>query len=135
MWWNIFLSFEFWIGYTVGFVIALVCAWIVSAISYPYGVVTLKTYGDIDAIANTVRQALEELMRKYGNSPDTMYVTVNPTLNGREYLFRYVIVNYINDVKVYPTYNYSNNKEVMIYIQGLDRWEIKMWLKKSLKAS
>jgi hypothetical protein len=29
-----------------------------------------------------------------------------------------------------PSYRYAREKEVMIYIEGLERWKIKGWLKK-----
>jgi len=134
MWWSVFLSFEFWIGYMVGYVIAFVFAWIIDTISDPYGVVVLKVNGDVDSIAETVRQKLEELMRKHGNNPENMDVAVYPVSPGKDYIFKRVLLKYYNKIGVYSTYNYPENKEVKIYIEGLDRWKIKRELKKVLKS-
>lgn len=138
MWWGIFLSFKFWIGYIVGYmvgyVIALVYAWIVNTRDDPHGIVVLNVNGDVDSIAETVRQKLEELMRKHGNNPENMDVEAYPGSYGKDYVFKWVLLKYYNRIGVYPTYNYSKNKEVKIYIEGLDRWKIKRELKKALKA-
>ena len=134
MWWSVFLSFEFWIGYMVGYVIAFVFAWIIDTISDPHGVVVLKVNGDVDSIAETVRQKLEELMKKYGNNPKNMDVEVYPISPGKDYIFKWVLLKYYNKIGVYSTYNYPENKEVKIYIEGLDRWKIKRELKKALKS-
>jgi len=118
----------------VGYVIAFVFAWIIDTISDPYGVVVLKVNGDVDSIAETVRQKLEELMRKHGNNPENMDVAVYPVSPGKDYIFKRVLLKYYNKIGVYSTYNYPENKEVKIYIEGLDRWKIKRELKKVLKS-
>jgi 2-hydroxy-3-keto-5-methylthiopentenyl-1-phosphate phosphatase len=117
----------------VGYVIAFVLAWIVNVISDPHGVVVLKVNGDVDGIAETVRQKLEELMRKYGNNPKNMDVEVYSISPGKDYVFKWVLLKYYNKIWVYSTYKYPENKEVKIYIEGLDRWKIKRELKKALK--
>ena len=134
MWWSIFLSNRFWTGVLLGLSLGIIYANILVELSDPYRSTTLTIHGDVDAIAKNVRELLERLMERYGNSPSIMDVASYSTLDGKEYIFKSVILKHYNRVDVYPTYNYSKSKEVKIYIEGLDRWKIKKEMKKALKA-
>ena len=63
-----------------------------------------------------------------------MDVEVYPISPGKDYIFKWVLLKHYNRIGVYSTYNYPENKEVKIYIEGLDRWKIKRELKKALKS-
>jgi len=126
-WWSIFTTWDFWLGYMIGFSLATAIAGILNERSNPYGGTILHSFGDVDLVAQRVEKALFELTNWVNKEVRKSILDNNQTVN--EYVF-YPVLNHVNVVYVYPSYRYTREREVMIYIEGLERWKIKRWLKK-----
>jgi hypothetical protein len=126
-WWSIFTTWGFWVGYIVGFSLATAIAEILNERSNPYGGTILHSFGDVDVVAQRVEKALSELTKWIDKEVRKNVLDNNQTVN--EYVY-YPVLKHVNVVHVYPSYRYTREKEVMIYIEGLERWKIKRYLKK-----
>ena len=126
-WWTIFTTWDFWVGYIVGFLLATAIAGILDRMNNPYIGTILHSFGDVDLVAQRVEKALSELTNWLDKEVRTTVLDNNQTVN--EYVF-YSVLNHVNVVHVYPSYRYTREKEVMIYIEGLERGKIRRWLKK-----
>ena len=126
-WWTIFTTWDFWVGYIVGFLLATAIAGILDRMNNPYIGTILHSFGDVDLVAQRVEKALSELTNWLDKEVRKSILDNNQTVN--EYVF-YPVLNHVNVVHVYPSYRYTREKEVMIYIEGLERGKVKMWLKK-----
>ena len=126
-WWSIFTAWDFWVGYIVGFLLATLIAGILDRINNPYIGTILHSFGDVDLVAQRVEKALSELTNWLDKEVRKTVLDNNQVVN--EYVF-YPVLNHVNVVHVYPSYRYTREKEVMIYIEGLERGKVKMWLKK-----
>lgn len=126
-WWAIFTTWDFWLGYIIGFLLATAIAGILDRINNPYIGTILRSFGDVDLVAQRVEKALSELTNWLDKEVRKTTLDNNQTVN--EYVF-YPVLNHVNVVYVYPSYRYAREKEVIIYIEGLERWKIKGWLKK-----
>ncbi len=126
-WWAIFTTWDFWLGYIIGFLLATLVTGILDRINNPYGGTILHSFGDVDLVAQRVEKALSELTKWLDKEVRKTVLDNNQTVN--EYVF-YPVLNHVNVVYVYPSYRYAREKEVMIYIEGLERGKVKRWLKK-----
>ena len=126
-WWSIFTAWDFWVGYIVGFLLATLIAGILDRINNPYIGTILHSFGDVDLVAQRVEKALSELTNWLDKEVRKTVLDNNQVVN--EYVF-YPVLNHVNVVHVYPSYRYTREKEVMIYIEGLERGKVKRWLKK-----
>jgi hypothetical protein len=126
-WWSIFTTWDFWLGYIIGFLLATLIAGILDRMNNPYIGTILHSFGDVDVIAQRVENALSELTKWIDKEVRKNILDNNQTVN--EYVF-YPVLNHVNVVHVYPSYRYTREKEVMIYIEGLERGKIKRQLKK-----
>ena len=126
-WWSIFTTWGFWVGYIIGFLLATLIAGILDRKNNPYIGTILHSFGDVDVVAQRVEKALSELTNWLDKEVRKTVLDNNQTIN--EYVF-YPVLNHVNVVHVYPSYRYTREKEVMIYIEGLERWKIKRQLKK-----
>ena len=126
-WWTIFTTWDFWVGYIVGFLLATAIAGILDRMNNPYIGTILHSFGDVDLVAQRVEKTLSELTNWLDKEVRKTVLDNNQVVN--EYVF-YPVHNHVNVVHVYPSYRYTREKEVMIYIEGLERGKVKMWLKK-----
>jgi hypothetical protein len=126
-WWAIFTTWDFWLGYIIGFLLATAIAGILDRINNPYIGTILHSFGDVDLVAQRVEKALSELTNWLDKEVRKTALDNNQTVN--EYVF-YPVLNHVNVVYVYPSYRYGREREVMIYIEGLERGKVKRWLKK-----
>ena len=126
-WWTIFTTWDFWLGYIIGFLLATLIAGILDRKNNPYIGAILHSFGDVDLVAQRVEDALSELTKWLDKEVRKNILDNNQVVN--EYVF-YPVLNHVNVVHVYPSYRYTREKEVMIYIEGLERGKIRRWLKK-----
>jgi len=126
-WWSIFTTWGFWLGYIIGFLLATLIAGILDRMNNPYIGTILHSFGDVDVVAQRVEKALSELTNWLDKEVRKSILDNNQTVN--EYVY-YPVLKHVNVVHVYPSYRYTREKEVMIYIEGLERWKIKRQLKK-----
>ena len=62
-WWTIFTTWDFWLGYIIGFLLATLVTGILDRINNPYGGTILHSFGDVDLVAQRVEKALSELTK------------------------------------------------------------------------
>jgi hypothetical protein len=53
-WWAIFTTWNFWLGYIIGFLLATAIAGILDRINNPYIGTILHSFGDVDLVAQRV---------------------------------------------------------------------------------
>jgi len=126
-WWSIFTTWDFWLGYIIGFLLAALITGILDRINNPYIGTILHSFGDVDVVAQRVEGALSKLTKWIDKEVRKNILDNNQTVN--EYVY-YPVLKHVNVVHVYPSYRYTREKEVMIYIEGLERGKIKRQLKK-----
>jgi len=126
-WWSIFTTWDFWLGYIIGFLLAALITGILDRINNPYIGTILHSFGDVDVVTQRVEGALSKLTKWIDKEVRKNILDNNQVVN--EYVY-YPVLKHVNVVHVYPSYRYTREKEVMIYIEGLERWKIKRYLKK-----
>jgi hypothetical protein len=125
-WWSIFTTWDFWLGYIIGFLLASLITGILDRINNPYIGTILHSFGDVDVVAQRVEGALSKLTKWIDKEVRKNILDNNQVVN--EYVY-YPVLKHVNVVHVYPSYRYTREKEVMIYIEGLERGKIKRQLK------
>jgi len=111
----------------IGFLLAALITGILDRINNPYIGTILHSFGDVDVVAQRVEGALSKLTKWIDKEVRKNILDNNQTVN--EYVY-YPVLKHVNVVHVYPSYRYTREKEVMIYIEGLERGKIKRQLKK-----
>jgi hypothetical protein len=109
---------DFWIGYSIGFILATVITTIMDYLTNPDIGIIIRTRGTLDNVAKRVEEALRrvsEAVHREGEGDVIIYDA---------------ILNHVNEVRVYEGYD----GRVRVFISGFEKRRIAGAIRRALQS-
>jgi hypothetical protein len=115
--WGVLTSTDFWIGYSIGFILATIITTIWDYMANPYIDIIIRTRGSLSEVAGRIEEALRRVTETVYREEKGDVIIYKP------------MINYMNEVRVYE----GVDGAIWILILGFEKRRIARAIRRALK--